>query len=221
MTGPGVAVTIRSMGDTALLIETPDLPSMQSVDRLLRTAARDERLPPILDQVPAARTILVVPADPADLPSLRALLQTLCATADPAEVPGEDGTAVTIDVHYDGPDLGAVAGLTGLSVGELIAAHTGSLWRVAFCGFAPGFGYLDGGDPRLRVPRRAEPRTSVPAGSVGLAGEFSGVYPRASPGGWQLIGRTDAQIWDVEKTPPALLQPGTAVRFRPIRADDD
>ena len=92
-------------------------------------------------------------------------------------------------------------------------AHTSQPWTVGFCGFAPGFSYLVGGDPRLQVPRRAEPRTSVPAGAVGLAGSFSGIYPRSSPGGWQIIGETDAVLWDVERRPPALLQPGSRVVF--------
>ena len=96
-------------------------------------------------------------------------------------------------MRYDGPDLDDVAALTGLSRAEVVAAHTGTPWRVAFGGFAPGFAYLVGGDPRLRVPRRDRPRPSVPAGSVGLAGEFSGVYPRSSPGGWQLLGTTDGR----------------------------
>jgi KipI family sensor histidine kinase inhibitor len=97
---------------------------------------------------------------------------------------------------YDGPDLKAVAALTGLSVAEVVAAHTATPWRVGFGGFAPGFAYLVGGDPRLEVPRRPEPRPSVPAGAVGLAGRYSGVYPRSSPGGWQLIGHTDAVLFD-------------------------
>jgi KipI family sensor histidine kinase inhibitor len=122
---------------------------------------------------------------------------------------------VVIDVVYDGPDLEEVGRLTGLGTAGVVEAHTGTPWRVAFGGFAPGFAYLAGGDPRLDVARRAEPRTSVPAGSVGLAGEFSGVYPRASPGGWQLIGRTDAVLWDLERG--ALLQPGSSVRFREVR----
>jgi KipI family sensor histidine kinase inhibitor len=116
-------------------------------------------------------------------------------------------------VTYDGPDLDDVTRLTGLSRAEVVAAHTGTPWRVAFGGFAPGFAYLVGGDPRLRVPRRVRPRPSVPAGSVALAGEFSGVYPRSSPGGWQLLGRTDTVLWDVDRDPPALLTPGTIVRF--------
>ena len=101
-----------------------------------------------------------------------------------------------------------------LSEADVVAAHTGTSWRIAFGGFAPGFAYLTGGDPRLQVPRRDEPRTTVPAGAVGLAGEYSGVYPRPSPGGWQLIGRTDAVLWDAERDPPALLMPGGTVRFR-------
>lgn len=123
------------------------------------------------------------------------------------------GREVVIPVTYQGPDLDEVARLTGLSAGEVVDAHTGTPWRVAFGGFAPGFAYLVGGDSRLQVPRRDAPRPRVPAGSVGLAGEFSGVYPRESPGGWQLIGRTDAVMWDVDREPPALLSAGATVRF--------
>jgi len=121
--------------------------------------------------------------------------------------------AVEILVHYDGPDLDEVCELTGLTRAEVVAAHTQTPWRVAFAGFSPGFAYLFGGDSRLQVPRRNEPRTSVPAGSVGLAGEFSAVYPRSSPGGWQLLGHTEAILWDVGHQPPALLQPGSLVQF--------
>jgi KipI family sensor histidine kinase inhibitor len=112
-----------------------------------------------------------------------------------------------------GTDLAEVARLTGLSEDDVVAAHTGTPWRIAFGGFAPGFAYLTGGDERLRVSRRDEPRTTVPAGAVGLAGEFSGVYPRPSPGGWQLIGSTDVQLWEPDRDPPALLEPGGWVRF--------
>jgi KipI family sensor histidine kinase inhibitor len=126
---------------------------------------------------------------------------------------------VEIEVVYDGPDLDEVGTLTGLGADGVVAAHTGTPWRVAFGGFAPGFAYLAGGDPRLEVTRRSKPRTSVPAGSVGLAGEFSGIYPRSSPGGWQLIGRTDAVLWDLDRG--ALLQPGSTVRFTAIRGPED
>lgn len=129
-------------------------------------------------------------------------------------VPGA-GSARTVEVPatYDGADLDEVAALTGLDPDAVVAAHTGTPWTVAFGGFAPGFAYLVGGDERLRVPRRPEPRTAVPAGSVGLAGEFSGIYPSASPGGWQLIGRTDVVLWDLDRDPPALFRPGDWVRF--------
>ena len=115
---------------------------------------------------------------------------------------------------FDGADLADVAELTGRSVAALVEALTAAELTVAFGGFAPGFGYLSGLPDDLHVPRRATPRTRVPAGSVALAGPFAGVYPQASPGGWQLVGRTDAVLFDVDRDPPALLVPGTSVRFR-------
>jgi KipI family sensor histidine kinase inhibitor len=127
-----------------------------------------------------------------------------------------DAGTVEIPVRYDGPDLAEVATLTGLRPEEVIALHTGSRWTVAFAGFAPGFGYLTGGDPRLDVPRRDSPRTRIPAGSVGLAGRFSGVYPSESPGGWQLIGSTTERMWDLDRPEPALLVPGVEVIFKAV-----
>jgi KipI family sensor histidine kinase inhibitor len=141
-------------------------------------------------------------------------LRALVDRSEPGDITAEEaGDEIEIPVTYDGPDLADVTSHTGLSEDEIVAAHTGTPWTVAFGGFAPGFAYLVGGDERLVVPRRESPRTSVPAGSVGLAGEFSGVYPRSSPGGWQLIGRTDAVMFDVDRDPPALLAPGAHVRF--------
>jgi KipI family sensor histidine kinase inhibitor len=199
-------------GDTALLFELDELAEVVA----LSAAVRDAKLPEIDDVVAGARTVLVVAAPGTDLGALRRAVCDLPLDASAATaVDGSD--AVEIPVVYDGPDLDEVAALTGLDVDEVVAAHTGTPWRVAFAGFAPGFAYLVGGDPRLRVPRRDEPRTTVPAGSVGLAGEFSGVYPRPSPGGWQLLGRTDATLWDIDRDPPALLRPGGLVRF--VRAD--
>jgi KipI family sensor histidine kinase inhibitor len=170
----------------------------------------------VIDVVPAAATGLVIVGDGRDITSLRPALAQLAATASAA--PGRrsgDGDAETVEigVHYNGPDLDDVAAMTGLARHEVIEAHTATSWQVAFGGFAPGFVYLTGGDSRLRVPRRREPRTTVPAGSVGLAGDYSAVSPRSSPGGWQLLGHTDAVIWDLERDPPALLRPGTTVRF--------
>jgi KipI family sensor histidine kinase inhibitor len=116
-------------------------------------------------------------------------------------------------VLYDGPDLAAVAALAGLSVEGAVSAHSAALYTVAFIGFSPGFAYLTGGDARLHVPRRDDPRTQVPAGSVAVAGPYSGVYPREGPGGWQLLGRTSTVLFDVERTSPAVLAPGDRVRF--------
>lgn len=196
---------VLPFGDAALLVEVDGLPEVLA----LAAAVRAARPVGVLDVVPAARTVLLPVVPGTDLGEVRRAVLDL--PVDPAAVP--DGDTVEIPVTYDGPDLADVARLIGLSSEEVVAAHTGTPWRVAFGGFAPGFAYLTGGDERLRVPRRDEPRTTVPAGAVGLAGEFSGVYPRPSPGGWQLIGSTDAVLWDADREPPALLAPGGWVRF--------
>ncbi|MEU4823211.1 5-oxoprolinase subunit B family protein [Actinomadura citrea] len=195
---------ILPSGDAALLVELPGLPEMLGLYAALAASPP----PGVADLVPAARTLTLLldpSADPAAVAA--AVRATRPGTAD-----GGAGEA-EIPVVYDGDDLAEVARLTGLAPDEVVAAHTGTPWRVAFTGFAPGFGYLEGGDPRLDVPRRATPRVRVPAGAVGLAGRFSGVYPVESPGGWRLIGRTEAVLWDLERDPPALLRPGTRVRF--------
>ncbi|WP_032371511.1 5-oxoprolinase subunit B family protein [Rhodococcoides fascians] len=191
-------------GENALLIEFADLPETMSYHRSMVR----ERPDAVVDLVPAARTVLVI-FDGAPAP----ILEWVAALEPAVDDPTAASEAVTIPVSYNGADLDDVARLTGLSVAEVVAAHTEQTWTVAFGGFAPGFGYLVGTDTRLHVPRRDSPRTSVPAGAVGLAGEFSGIYPRSSPGGWQLIGRSDVTLWDSERTPPALLTPGTTVRF--------
>ena len=178
-------------------------------------ALRDAALPGVLDIVPAARTVLVKLDGPRYQGGHPSACCASCGSTPDEPPPASDRSAdVVIDVVYDGPDLAEVAGLTGLTTAQVINAHTATLWRVGFSGFAPGFAYLVDGDPRLRVPRRSEPRTSVPAGSVGLAGEFSAIYPRQSPGGWQLIGHTDAVLWDIDRPNPALLTQGMWVQFR-------
>ena len=196
-------------GDRALLVECDSTDEVLALaDALRRTGA-----PGLLDVVPGARTVMVAFADEGSRRRARAAVDAV--TAAPAAA-RDDGAETVIDVVYDGADLAEVATLLRMGPAAVVAAHTGTPWQVAFCGFAPGFGYLTGGDPRLAVPRRSDPRTRVPAGSVALAGEFSGVYPRESPGGWQLIGRTDAVLWDPAADPPALLRPGMRVRFRAI-----
>lgn len=197
---------VLPFGDAALLVEVDGLPAVLALAAAVRAAAPAG----VLDVVPGARTVLLTTAAGTDLAALRRSVLTL--PLDMSAAAGEGDTA-ELEVAYDGPDLAEVGRLTGLGTDGVIAAHTKTPWRVAFGGFAPGFAYLSGGDPRLWVPRRAEPRTAVPAGSVGLAGEFSGVYPRVSPGGWQLIGHTDAPLWRLDRDPPALLRPGDWVRF--------
>jgi len=127
------------------------------------------------------------------------------------------GGVVEIPVRYDGADLATVASLTGLSVGEVVAAHAGGDYRGAFCGFAPGFCYLTGLPAVLQLPRRREPRPAVPAGAVAIADCYSAVYPRATPGGWHLLGTSGVAVWETARRPPALVTPGTPVRFRPLR----
>jgi KipI family sensor histidine kinase inhibitor len=199
-------VRVLRYGRTALLVELGDLDEVMGLYRALSAA------PPagVVDLVPAARTLLVS-FDPrqASFDDLSAAVKR----TDPAAAPASAGAVVDLTVSYTGPDLEEVAALTGLTRPEVVRRHTAADYVVAFCGFAPGFAYLTGGDPALNVPRRASPRTTVPAGAVGLAGEFTGVYPRPSPGGWQLIGSTEAPLWDLRRDPPALLVPGTRVRF--------
>lgn len=199
---------IRTASDHALLVEADDL------DQAMRLNLAWKGVPGIVERIPGARTVLVR-FDPLRI-SASDLAAALAATPiDTAHLPGTG--EVTVPVRYDGEDLEEAASLLGVTAEELVNRHLAAHWRVAFSGFAPGFGYVVSSDPLFDVPRRASPRTRVPAGSVALAGEFTGVYPRESPGGWQLIGRTDAAMWDIDRDPPALLSPGTAVRFERVR----
>jgi KipI family sensor histidine kinase inhibitor len=197
---------LRPYGDQAVLVEPSD---PRDVLGLLAAATE---VAGVVEAVPAARTVLV--RFDTRLTSAETIGRALESYA-PAPA-GETATdPMELRIHYDGPDLASVADEVGMSVPELIRRHAGAEYTVVFCGFAPGFAYLSGLDPALRVGRLAEPRTTVPAGSVGIAGEYTGVYPRSSPGGWRLLGSTDAPLWDTRRTPPALLTPGGTVRFRP------
>ena len=207
MTGGGDGrVRVLPAGSDGLLVEVDDLDEALALFAALRDA------PPagVAELVPAARTVLVR-FDPA-LTRVDVLTDDLLSRPRTRSAT-VDGPVVEVPVCYDGADLEEVAALCGFDAAEVVRRHTAQPWTVAFTGFAPGFGYLAGGDPALDVPRRAEPRTSIPAGSVALAGRFSGIYPRASPGGWQLIGRTGLALWDQRRADPALLSPGTRVRF--------
>lgn len=191
-------------GERGLLLECADLAETLG---LLRALQRQE-LDGVTAIVPGARTVYLECAQPMSEQRRRTLLDLVPLPPD-----RDQTNEVVMAVRYDGADLEEVAELTGLSIAEVVTTHTGQRWTVGFCGFAPGFGYLHGENERLRVPRRSDPRTAVPAGSVGLADVWSGVYPRRGPGGWQLIGHTDAPLWDTDRDPPALLQPGATVRF--------
>lgn len=208
------AVTVRPMGERALLLELgPDSDPLAVAAAIQRL--RDEQVPPwhqVTDVVPASATVLLY----ADRPTRpKAWQQAIPALLDVAPTRSEhpDEVLLEIPVRYDGEDLQEVARSTGRTVAEVVADHGATLWTVVFGGFLPGFGYLRADAPTPQVPRRSLPRTRVPAGSVGLAGEYSGVYPRPSPGGWQLIGRTPLDLFDVDREPPALLVPGRRVRF--------
>lgn len=190
-------MNVKPYGDTALLL---DCESLDEAQRWFAALHHDA------EAVLGARSVL--------LRGEPTVLRSLVGRTTPADLTAAlDGPEVEVPVVYDGADLDVVARLTGLSADEVVEAHIGTPWTVAFGGFAPGFSYLVGGDPRIRVPRRDSPRGRVPAGSVGLAGEFSGIYPRESPGGWQLIGRTDLTMWDTHREEPALLVAGMTVRF--------
>ncbi|GAA0578979.1 allophanate hydrolase subunit 1 [Kribbella sandramycini] len=193
---------ILPAGDRALLVELDDLDEVLGYYAALLA----EHPADVVDIVPAARTVLVTTSG-----SLEPLERHLRAVR-PTQAARNAGDLLEVPVVYDGADLADVAELLGCSTAEVVERHTQEEWTVAFCGFAPGFGYLTG-TADWSIPRRSSPRTKVPVGAVGLAGEFSGVYPRESPGGWQLIGRTSLQIFDQSRDPAALFHPGRQVRF--------
>ena len=200
--------THRQVGDSALLVDLGDLLQVMALDRALRL----QRPAWVLDVIPAARTVLVrFDATAVERQQVSDWINAAqqMGAADGGPPPG----TLEIRASYDGPDLAEVAALTRLSEPEVIATHLGATYTVAFCGFAPGFAYLIGLPAALRVSRRSSPRTRVPAGAIAVADEFSAVYPRESPGGWQLIGHTDLTMFDVDRDPPALLAPGMQVRF--------
>ncbi|WP_090046867.1 5-oxoprolinase subunit PxpB [Lentzea fradiae] len=190
---------LRRCGPDALLVEVGSLTEVAAV----RAALQD--LDGIEELVPAARTVLVKGA----LHDVRDALKTVDLTRKPESRSRE----VTIPVVYDGPDLALVAETAGITEDEVVKLHAEATYEVAFCGFAPGFGYLTGLPPQLHQPRLDSPRTKVPQGSVGIAGEFTAAYPRATPGGWRLLGRTEITLFDPRAGQPALLQPGDQVRF--------
>jgi len=196
-----------------VLIEVGSLDEVDAVRAALAAAVERGALPDLVELVPAARTVLASVRPGGDLAALRDVL----ATADLSRPARRATREVRIPVRYDGPDLELVASTAGLPVDDVVALHTEAEYSVAFTGFAPGFGYLVGLPEPLVQARLDRPRTKVPPGSVAIAGEFTGVYPRSSPGGWRLIGRTELALFDTHRDPPALLVPGNRVRFEAVR----
>lgn len=209
-TVPADPPRILPMGDRALLAEYPTLEATLAAHRGLAASAPAW----VVDLVPAARTVLVR-FDPRAV-TVRGVTAWL-ETASPLPAAASAERSVVIPTRYDGADLAETAEAMGLSAGELVARHSGTTWTSAFIGFAPGFAYLVADDPLPReIPRQATSRERVPAGSVALAGAFTGIYPSDSPGGWRLIGSTDATLWQEGAEPPALLAPGVRVRFEEV-----
>jgi len=204
-------VRLREVGAHAVLVELGDVDEVWAWQVALVTARDDGRLPGVEEIVPGARTVLL---DGVELPAaVAAELVTWEVARGEAPAPGP---LVEIPTVYDGEDLPWVAEQWGVDVEGAVAEHSGADLRAAFCGFAPGFAYLVGLPPPRHLPRRANPRARVPAGAVAVAGEYTAVYPTASPGGWHLIGRTDAVLWDPGRPKPALIAPGDRVRFVPV-----
>ncbi|MFD3596304.1 allophanate hydrolase subunit 1 [Nocardia sp. NPDC058640] len=206
---------IRPAGDRAMLITLDDPRPVQRLASALRVHA----IAGVEDVLPAAETVLITMHSVNYGTQVRRELISLLDRLDqqPPQPDVSRGTVdeniVEIPVRYDGEDLPEVARLLDLSIPEVIASHTGTVWHCAFVGFAPGFGYLTSPDGRLTVPRRARARTAIPPGAVALAAGYSGVYPRGTPGGWQVIGTTDLRMWVVDRDPPALVRAGSSIRF--------
>lgn len=212
-------IRVLRYGAHALLVECADLAEVAALYAELTRRRDAGALAVVHDIVPAERTVLIDGlADPAVLAKLAADLPTWSLPA--AEPLARGGQTVEIPVRYAAPDLADVAAAWNVSESDVAAIHSAHEYRVAFCGFAPGFAYLVGLPQVYHLPRRPTPRPSVPAGSVAVAGPYTGVYPRSSPGGWHLIGTTDADLWDLARDEPALLVPGSIVRFVPMPAVD-
>ena len=194
---------LRPVGERGLLVELADNRTAQQFARHVRARFSGR----VQEVVPGHTTVLIVGIEE----RLRAA--ELAGFRPGAGSPAQAADPLTITVSYDGPDLHAVAAACGFSPEEVVRRHCRAQYTVAFIGFAPGVAYLIGGDRTLRPGRRDQPRERVPAGAVAIAGEYAAVYPRASPGGWQLIGHTDAVMFDAERDPPARAAPGARVRF--------
>ncbi|MDQ1245983.1 MAG: hypothetical protein QG597_350 [Actinomycetota bacterium] len=205
---------MHQYGERGVLIDTVDQAPADVAEDARHAFGAD-----LIDAVPAADCVLLTFASPTAADRVATLLRHRNAAADVADTArpaGPNPHLVSIDVCYDGPDLADVARHLGVTVDDVIALHSQGTFDAGFFGFSPGFAYLTGLHPRLHLPRRATPRTAVPAGAVAIAAAYTAVYPRTSPGGWHLIGHTDAVMFDPQRTPPTLVSLGAKVRFRPV-----
>jgi KipI family sensor histidine kinase inhibitor len=208
---------LRPSGPHAVLVETRENEVLAAAHALRRWA--DAAGLTGLEVVPGATTVLLIAEGLGTRSLLYRDLEAALndAASSPSDGPDDHvGAVVELPVIYDGVDLAAVADAVDMTVDAVIRSHAEANYRVAFCGFAPGFAYLSGLPDALHLPRRPTPRPRVPAGSVAVAAGYCGVYPRTSPGGWYLLGRTDIVLWSTARRPPALLTPGTRVRFVPL-----
>lgn len=205
-----MSVRVLPSGERALLVEVADAGAAHRLASHARTHAAV-----VEEAVAGARTVLLVARPGTEVSRLREVFSGAPTTTAASAPPGEVRIEVRIEVRYDGADLAEVADAVGLSTAEVVRRHSAARYVVEFVGFAPGFGYLTGLDPILQLPRRTSPRPSVPAGSVAIAGPYSAVYPRESPGGWHLLGSTDTVLFDPAADPPSPLVAGTVVRFVP------
>ncbi len=205
--------SIRAYGREALLVEVADVPAMVSAREQVTAAG----LAGVTDVLPGARSVLVrFDRDRVSGSRLAAELRRVLGESSPQQDRAEVPVPRVVSVVYDGPDLEHVADVSGLTPAEVVSRHLAGSYVVAFLGFAPGFYFLAGTDPALSMRRRPSPRTDVARGAVALGGEFTGIYPRRSPGGWQIIGHTADALWHHDRFPAARLAPGTPVRFEPV-----
>lgn len=204
------------LGETAVVLELEPPVTLAAQKRVWRLAQRVAKLPDVVDVIPGMNNITVTLRDPQSL-ALDAI-ERLQRWWEESEALEPEFRAIDIPVIYggeQGPDLPEVARISGLTPRQVVELHASVDYVVWFLGFQPGFPYLGGLPESLRMPRRAEPRLKVPAGSVGIGGQQTGIYPLATPGGWQLIGRTSLPLFSPNREEPILLRPGDAVRFVP------
>jgi KipI family sensor histidine kinase inhibitor len=204
-----VTMAFRVVGQHALCVEVANTAAAQATYAAILSAVESGELAAPRDVIPAARTVLLDGVEPGRWQDYLASQRVIAG-------PAIGGDVVRVSLRYNGPDLAEVAAAWGCAPSDVPRLHLETTYTVAFCGFAPGFAYCTGDIARPPVPRRSDPRTRVPAGSVALAGEFCGIYPTAMPGGWQLIGRTELVLFDVDRAQPALLKPGDRVQFEGV-----